>query len=676
MSEAPKYTMRLSLQVLEHLGFNLYSNIPAVLSEVVANAWDADADSVTIEIEDDKIVITDDGNGMSLTDINEKYLYVGYKKRNERTTTPKYERPVMGRKGIGKLSLFSIANNIEIHTAKVVQKEGKSPVLEKNGFVLDRSKIIESISGSSAKPGEKEEYHPTPIAESTIDISNGTKLIITQFDKNVNKTENYLRRRLAKRFSIINDKFQVIVNGKGISIEDRDYFNKIQFLWLIGDHVDSYSSKFKNIKSVNKLSGEIASTDTAQHPDFKISGWIGAVEKPADLGDTSDAAKIFSNNKISILSRGKLAQEDVLKSLNESGVFATYLIGEISADVLDDSDKQDIATSSRQSIKEDDVRFQSLLVGLQALIKQIKKVWVPMRNQLKVDQAINILETERPVVLEWFNTLGPDSKEKAKELFATIESFHFDETEAAEKKRELYKQAIVAFEKLRLIDSLSKLDKIQSLNDVELAAVFSSINDIEAHTYYDIAKERVKIIGLFASKLDNNDLEKHLQTYLFDNLWLLNPSWERATAGTERMEERVKTAFDEVATDLTPEEGKGRFDIRYRTAGGKHIIVELKRYEPTYKIDSFKLAKQASKYYSGLKKCLIQNGESNPYIEVIIVLGEPLSEDQEAVEKRLATENARLVHYDKLVEESLLSYGTYLEKNKQIGKLREIIDRI
>jgi hypothetical protein len=32
------YTMRLSLSVLDHLGRNLYSNVPAVLSEVVANA--------------------------------------------------------------------------------------------------------------------------------------------------------------------------------------------------------------------------------------------------------------------------------------------------------------------------------------------------------------------------------------------------------------------------------------------------------------------------------------------------------------------------------------------------------------------------------------------------------------------------------------------------------------
>ena len=42
--------MRLSLDVLQHLGLNLYSNVPAVLAEVVANAWDADATAVRVEL--------------------------------------------------------------------------------------------------------------------------------------------------------------------------------------------------------------------------------------------------------------------------------------------------------------------------------------------------------------------------------------------------------------------------------------------------------------------------------------------------------------------------------------------------------------------------------------------------------------------------------------------------
>ena len=57
------YEMTINLNVLNHLGIGLYSNVPAVLSEIVANAWDADADAVTIDIDKEKggIVVYDSG---------------------------------------------------------------------------------------------------------------------------------------------------------------------------------------------------------------------------------------------------------------------------------------------------------------------------------------------------------------------------------------------------------------------------------------------------------------------------------------------------------------------------------------------------------------------------------------------------------------------------------------
>lgn len=67
-----KYKMSLSLNVLNHLGINLYSNIPAVLSEIVANSWDADAENVEITIENNEITILDDGCGMDAKDIKRR----------------------------------------------------------------------------------------------------------------------------------------------------------------------------------------------------------------------------------------------------------------------------------------------------------------------------------------------------------------------------------------------------------------------------------------------------------------------------------------------------------------------------------------------------------------------------------------------------------------------------
>ncbi len=108
----PNYELKIDLNALNHLGLNLYSNVPAVLSELIANAWDADANDVHLNFNlndaDTKIIVMDDGCGMDATDINNKFLTVGYQRRktSRDDVTPQKNRTVMGRKGIGKLSVF------------------------------------------------------------------------------------------------------------------------------------------------------------------------------------------------------------------------------------------------------------------------------------------------------------------------------------------------------------------------------------------------------------------------------------------------------------------------------------------------------------------------------------------------------------------------------------------
>lgn len=667
-TQKAKYVMKMSLEVLKHLGFNLYSNIPAVLSEVVANAYDADADTVKIKIEDDKITIEDDGNGMDLNDINNKFLLVGYQKRKDKegkkdkagnSISPKHGRRVMGRKGIGKLSLFSIADNIEIYTIK------KS---EKNGFVLNRQDIEEQINTT-------EQYFPKEVPLAKLKITKGTRIIITKLKKNVSHTEAFLRKRIAKRFSVINDKFKITVNNEPITIADRDYFNKLQFFWLIGKEKDIYSPSFK-FEKTNTLEGNLTITETLgkkkKETKASISGWIGSVRKPAELNQDE-----VNNNKISIICNGKLWLEDILPAFNESGIYATYLIGEITADFLDTDYEDDIATSSRQSINEDDPRYIALTNHIYKLLKEIKAVWGDMRIKSAEKTALQEAKSFNPVLEEWFKTLKTaKSKEYALTLFATINTFHFDKGEEVEKKKILYSQGIMAFEKLRLKDNLQALSKIKGVDDIHLSPIFTDINDIEASMYYDIVEQRIKIIREFKEKLDVNEKEKLIQKYLFDNLWLLDPSWERATEGSEIMEQRVSTAFNKVISTLSEDERKARFDIRYRTANNKHIIVELKRFIPGYSIDSHSLAKQAEKYREALSKCLSDTGHKSFEIEVIIVLGETLKEDRKKVSERLKVEDARIIYYDELIEKSLSAYQTYLDKQKQTGYIKKITNTI
>ena len=260
MDAPKKYQMNISNTVLYHLGINLYSNVPAVLSEVVANSWDADATNVYIKIEKDRITIADDGHGMALKDINEKYLLVGYPRRaHNEAVTDRYKRKVMGRKGIGKLSLFSIAETVKVETFK---EDEKNKVEEKNGFVMSKQQIDNHIRDKNEHP-----YEPEPLSESDIEITeSGTRIVLTDLKKRITKAHsNYLRKRIARRFSIIaEDDFNVFVNGSPVEITDRDYFHKIQYLWHYGEDSEKYvklCSNLENPEHTEKKDGTIEIRD-------------------------------------------------------------------------------------------------------------------------------------------------------------------------------------------------------------------------------------------------------------------------------------------------------------------------------------------------------------------------------------------------------------------------------
>ena len=405
------FNLTISLNSLNHLGINLYSNVPAVISEVVANSWDADAEVVEIEIDSTHGVITisDNGCGMTKEECNNKFLKVGYRKRDlEPVTTPKHGRHIMGRKGIGKLSLFSIAKTIEVQTVKR-DKTGK--VIDKNGFVMDADFIKSHIE----KEGEVGHNIPLPpLKKEDMKIQEGTRIVIRNLKKDISITENFLRRRLARRFSIIGDKhkFNVKVNGKPITVEDRDFFNKIQYLWYIGDYGKECLKKCKNVENKEEIDGVVD-----EENGYKVEGWIGTV----------DARKSIEkgNNTIIVLSWDKTIHEDILKDIEEGGIYSKYVIGELKADFLDFDELKDIATSDRQNVIENDPRFIKLKDYVQKkVLKVIERKWTEWRTE---DAEKSALENVK--VKEWFNSLGHDNKKYARRLFQKIESFPISDTE-------------------------------------------------------------------------------------------------------------------------------------------------------------------------------------------------------------------------------------------------------
>lgn len=254
---------------------------------------------------------------------------------------------------------------------------------------------------------------------------------------------------------------------------------------------------------------------------------------------------------------------------------------------------------------------------------------------------------------------------------------HFDGDDA--KKREFLRYGILAFERLKISEKLESIDNDDLISDLlRFGEVFADLQEIEASLYWEIANERVKVIRSLADSCDTNAKEKVLQKHIYDNLWLLNPSWERATRGSERLEQSVAKEFKDLESNLSEEERTGRLDIRYRNTSGVHVIVELKRYQPTYKVDVYDLHRQIDKYRNALKKCLKAIGRENEPITAICIIGEgvlPPEMSLEEANNKLAG-SGRIITYDMLIHNALESYSEYLEREAKVGKLRALIDQI
>ena len=233
-----------------------------------------------------------------------------------------------------------------------------------------------------------------------------------------------------------------------------------------------------------------------------------------------------------------------------------------------------------------------------------------MRNEQGVKQA-----TQAPAVKAWFEELSSSHRKQAESLFGKINSLPLDRESD---RRQLFKHSVLAFESLRYKDNLDALDRISAENLPALAEVFRDYDDIEATLYYQIVNERVAVIRKLQDAIDKNVRERVIQEHLFDHLWLLDTSWERAEA-TEFMEKRVNAAFKAVTATLTPHERKGRLDIGYRTTSGKHVIIELKRASRV--LSTEELQHQARKYRSAVQKVLVGMNRGLEPVEVVCVVG-------------------------------------------------------
>ena len=127
---------KISSALKDLVGKDLIINDNVAIFELVKNAYDAYAKKVLIEFYDDKIIIADNGKGMSLNDIKNKWLFLGYSAKKDGTEDKDSDgkqksyrdnirRHYAGAKGIGRFSCDRLGKELVLKT-----KSFSSNVLE------------------------------------------------------------------------------------------------------------------------------------------------------------------------------------------------------------------------------------------------------------------------------------------------------------------------------------------------------------------------------------------------------------------------------------------------------------------------------------------------------------------------------------------------------------------
>ena len=400
-------------------------------------------------------------------------------------------------------------------------------------------------------------------------------------------------------------------------------------------------------------------------PSTLFEGWIGTTFESGQLKDASE-----SLNKIVVMVRGKVAKEDILADLDETGLYSKYVIGEIHADFLDEDDEVDIATTSRQSIIEDDERYIQLKRTVSNELRHIRNQWTRLRNKEGRKTAEQI-----EAIRKWFFDLGRDDKRRAEVVFGKINQIAIDDPV---KRATLFKYGVLAFESLNAKQNLDALASVSGESIIEFGKVFGTLDELESSLYHQIVSGRVSVVRVLMEQIDQNAKERVIQEHLFNHLWLLDPSWERASS-TEFMEARVGKEFANITNSLTEKEKRSRVDIKYRTAAGMHVIVELKR--PNVSTSTSALMHQVSQYTNALRKILGELGDQHSQVEMVCVLGREPSDlsnldNRRRFEQALGAYGARVVFYSQLIENAFKAYQAFLNRSKEAGRIVRLLDEI
>lgn len=156
MEKTINLNFKISSALKNIIGKELINNRFIAVFELVKNSYDAGAKNVTLKFQDlntDKasISIIDDGCGMNLEDIKNKWLFVAYSEKNEKNVKRESyrdninKRIYAGAKGVGRFSCDRLGAELNIITKKYNDNKINSININWDNFEMDHTQEFQNI---------------------------------------------------------------------------------------------------------------------------------------------------------------------------------------------------------------------------------------------------------------------------------------------------------------------------------------------------------------------------------------------------------------------------------------------------------------------------------------------------------------------------------------------------
>ena len=621
------YSMRISRLTVDKLGVKLYDKVSAVIAELIANAYDADATNVTVQAPmgqflatraggsvSDRgfdIQIVDNGFGMTPQQVQDFFLVVGAERRkdtNRGGPSPRFKRKVMGRKGVGKLAPFGICKTIEVISSGGDIIDGGGADSSHAGYLT--SHIILNYDDIGALGDEPDERYKPVVGnrDESYSPESGTQIILKNFNYRKVPDINLLGRQIAQRFGIESQNWQVQIMDNTRSDLPPQTVGEFDIQIMPNTRLT-----FQQNGNVLSPDGSLEEEITAgfDHEDIfrPVTGWI-AYSKAPYKDDLMAGVRIYCRGKIA-------AQTSVFgqrAGFTGEHNIRSYLVGALHADWLDED--EDLIQTDRRDILWSDELAASFQNWGQKIVKRIGTLSRDPMRKATLELFLDTGNVDARILSAYPTKEQEGIRDSAKEIARSFgRTIRRGEIEDASVVNDLVDLSITLAPHITLN---SMMKKAVARADTPLSVLGSFLRTArlaELSSFGRIAEDRLKVIDRLEILKDATGTEENdLQRLITDAPWLINPEWAPVTEN--QTFSSLRREFEKYYEDKTGQSislsdfqktGK-RPDFVLSNQDGMVQIIEIKK--PHHRLSNSEMDRIVT-YYENMAAFLDDPGHAN-----------------------------------------------------------------